>query len=147
MDKLGHILPSVNAALNATACVLLVLGLRFIKRGRVQAHKRTMLACFAVSCVFLACYLLRRAITGDQPFPMYPPTAVRYGYYALLASHVILALFVPFLAIITIWLGLSERFATHKKLARWTYPIWLYVSVTGVLVYLMLYQAFPAPAG
>lgn len=143
MEDLVNVLPHVNASLNSLAAVLLVAGLVFIKRGREQAHKRTMLACFGISCVFLVCYLARIALEGTNRFPEYPPDFVRYFYFALLASHVILAAAVPFLAIATIILGLLDRRAAHRKLAKVTFPIWLYVSVTGVLVYLMLYHLFP----
>ena len=144
MDQIVPLLPHVNASLNAVATVLLVAGYVLIKRDRRQAHKRTMLACFAVSVVFLACYLVYHANTQVvKKFPEYPPTAIRYGYYFILLTHIVLAALVPLMAVVTIYLGLKERFQTHRRLARWTFPIWLYVSVTGVLVYLMLYQFFP----
>ena len=140
-----YFLPHVNAALNAAATILLILGYLQIKRRREQAHKWTMLACFAVSVVFLACYLTYHFNIpgGSKRFPTYPPIIVRYAYYAILATHVVLAASVPFLAVATIWLGLADRRAAHRKLAWWTFPIWLYVSVTGVVVYLLLYQLFP----
>jgi len=135
----------MNAALNALATVLLVVGYVQIKRRQEIAHKWTMLACFGVSVVFLACYLTYHFNLpgGSKRFPSYPPDAVRYGYYALLLSHVVLAAAVPFLAVITIWLGLADRRRAHTRLAWWTFPIWLYVSITGVIVYLMLYQIYP----
>jgi putative membrane protein len=138
-------LPHVNATLNATATVLLVIGFVLIKQRREAAHKWTMLACFAVSVVFLACYLTYHFNIpgGSKRFPTYPPDIVRYGYYGILASHVVLAAAVPFLAIATIWLGLADRRHAHNKLAWWTFPIWLYVSITGVIVYLLLYQLYP----
>jgi uncharacterized membrane protein YozB (DUF420 family) len=138
-------LPHVNASLNALATVLLVVGYVLIKRRQEVAHKWTMLGCFGVSVVFLACYLTYHFNIpgGSKRFPSYPPDAVRYGYYALLLSHVVLAAAVPFLAVITIWLGLADRRRAHRKLAWWTFPIWLYVSITGVVVYLMLYQLYP----
>jgi putative membrane protein len=138
-------LPHANAALNALATILLVLGYVQIKRRQEQAHKWTMLACFGVSVVFLACYLTYHFNIpgGSKRFPAYPPDAVRYGYYAILLTHVVLAASVPFLAVGTIWLGLADRRSAHRKLAWWTFPIWLYVSVTGVVVYLLLYQLFP----
>ena len=139
-------LPAVNAALNACATALIVAGLVLIKQRRETAHKWTMLAAFAVSVVFLGCYLTYHWQHGSQKFPTYPPAVVRYGYYALLLTHVLLAATVPFLAGGTIYLGLKDRRASHRRLARWTWPIWLYVSVTGVVIYVVLYQVYP-PAG
>ena len=145
MSGIVEILPHVNASLNALATVLLIVGYVQIKRRQERAHKWTMLACFGVSVVFLACYLTYHFNIpgGSKRFPSYPPNAVRYSYYALLLSHVVLAAAVPFLAVITIWLGLADRRRAHARLAWWTFPIWLYVSITGVLVYLLLYQLYP----
>lgn len=140
-----QLLPHIDASLNAIATVLLITGFILIKKGRVDAHRRTMLACFGVSVVFLVCYLFYHASAGSKPFPKNDYSSwIRYGYLAILASHVVLAAIVPWLAIATIYLGLSDRRSAHKKLARWTFPIWLYVSITGVVVYLMLYWFFPA---
>ena len=136
------LLPHVNAALNSLAAVLLVAGFVLIKRRRETAHKRAMLASFAVSIVFLGCYLVYHANVGSRAFPAEPPDFVRYFYLTVLASHVVLAAAVPFLAAITIYLGFSDRRVAHRRLARWTFPIWLYVSITGVVVYLMLYQIY-----
>ena len=101
-----------------------------------------MLACFAVSVIFLASYLTYHFNIpgGSKHFPSYPPPVVRSSYLGILLTHVVLATTVPFLAIATIWLGLSDRRRAHRKLAWWTFPIWLYVSITGVIVYVMLYQ-------
>jgi putative membrane protein len=159
----AHPIVHVNASLNAAATVLLVFGLYLIKQGRVEAHKRTMLTAFLVSAVFLACYLYYHYLVGSVRFTH--PGAVRYVYYVILLSHVLLAFTVPFLAIWTIYLGLKatgccspappvdEHFVEaaayrerHMRWARWTFPIWLYVSVTGVVVYVMLYHLCP-PAG
>lgn len=140
-------LPHVDASLNACATILLVVGYRFIRRGRVEAHKRTMLACFGVSVVFLICYSIYHLNAGSKSFPKEGyPGWIRTGYLILLASHVVLAAIVPWLAIITIYLGLRDRRAAHRRIARWTFPIWLYVSITGVIVYLMLYWLFPPVA-
>ncbi len=136
-------LPTVNALLNATAAVLLVVGYRLIRQGRVEAHKRVMLSAFAVSIVFLVCYLVYHFYVLHVPFA--GPPAVRAVYLAILGTHVVLAACVPVLAIVTIWLGLTDRRAAHRRWARWTLPIWLYVSVTGVVVYLMLYHLWPGP--
>lgn len=138
-----HDLPTVNAVLNAAATVLLMTGYGLIKRRRESAHKTTMLAAFGVSVVFLACYVAYHVMTeAVRRFPGPPP--ISYLYYAILVSHVFLAATVPFLAGATIWLGLSDRRAKHRRLARWTFPIWLYVSVTGVVIYLMLYHLYPS---
>lgn len=141
---LERILPHVNASLNAIATILLVTGFVLIKRGRETAHKRTMLACFGVSILFLACYVLHKILKQgvNTPFPDYPPTAVRYTYYFILISHILLAAAVPFLAGITIYFGFFNR-KRHRPIAVVTFPIWLYVSVTGVVVYLMLYHMYP----
>jgi putative membrane protein len=138
-------LPHVNASLNALATVLLVIGYLLIKRRQEAAHKWTMLACFGVSTVFLASYLTYHFNIpgGSKRFPGYPPDWVRYGYYAILLTHVVLAAAVPFLAVASIWLGLVDRRRLHTKLSWWTFPIWLYVSITGVIVYLLLYQLYP----
>ena len=147
MNLAVEVLPHVNAVLNAAATLLLVIGFLLIKRGNVVAHKRTMLSCFGVSVVFLVCYLsyhqLLHAVTGERGKPFeYPGLAVRYCYYAILISHVVLAATVPFLASFTIYYGLRDQRSRHRRLARWTFPIWLYVSITGVVVYLMLYHFF-----
>lgn len=142
-------LPHVNAFLNLTATVLLVLGVMLIKRGKQfeKAHKITMISCFAVSSVFLACYLVRHFEVPSKEFPKDDYPNVKYGYWFLLATHVILAISVPFLAITTIVLGYKDNRKAHKKWAKITFPIWLYVSVTGVIVYLMLYWFFPPLEG
>jgi uncharacterized membrane protein YozB (DUF420 family) len=145
LDDFVKLAPHFNASLNALATALLVLGYALIRRRQERAHKWTMLACFAVSVVFLASYVTYHyQLEGvSKSFPSYPPPAVRAGYYAILISHVILAAAVPFLAAATIYTGLSDRRLAHRRLAKWTFPIWLYVSVTGVIVYLMLYQLYP----
>lgn len=136
-------LPALNAALNALAAVMLVVGWSLIKRRRERAHKITMLSAFAVSCVFLTSYLVYHYHVGSVRFA--GPPSVRAIYLAILLTHVVLAAAVPFLAGITIFLGLTDRRHRHRRLARWTLPIWLYVSVTGVIVYVMLYHLYPAP--
>jgi len=137
-------LPAVNASLNASATVLLVLGYVLIKLRREEAHKRTMLTAFAVSIVFLVCYLVYHRYAGHVRFG--GPSPVREFYYGLLLTHVVLAAAVPFLAVATIYLGLKDRRLAHRRLARWTFPIWLYVSVTGVVIYVMLYHLYPPVA-
>jgi putative membrane protein len=143
MHSVVELLPHVNASLNALAAVLLIAGYVTIKRRQEAAHKWLMLACFAVSIVFLACYLTYHAIAGSKHFPTYPPRAVQVGYKLILLTHIVLAATVPFLAAATIWLGLTDRRRAHVRLAWWTFPIWLYVSVTGIVVYVMLYQLYP----
>jgi len=138
-----HNLPHVNALLNAIAGVMLVIGVRLVRQGKEEAHKRVMLGSFLVSVIFLACYLVYHYHAGSVKFPSYPPAWIRYLYLSILLTHIVLAALVPFLALITIYLGLKDRRDSHRRWARWTFPIWLYVSVTGVIVYLMLYQIFP----
>lgn len=138
------VLPHVNASLNAISTVLLVTGLILIKRRRESAHRAVMLGCFGVSVLFLAGYVtyhqLLYAATGQRGRPFADPRPwLRYAYYTILISHVILAATVPFLAGATIYLGLRDDRRRHRALARWTFPIWLYVSVTGVVVYFFLY--------
>ena len=132
------VLPSINAVLNGTAAILLIWGYRQIRRKRVETHRRIMLSAFTVSCLFLVCYLVYHYQAGHV---VYQKTGmIRSIYLTLLASHTVLAATVPFLAVITLRRGLAARFDRHRRIARWTLPIWLYVSVTGVVVYLMLYQ-------
>lgn len=133
------VLPSINAALNATAAVLLVRGYWLIRRKRIAQHRRTMIAAFVVSCLFLVCYLVYHASAGTVRFR--GTGAIRAVYLSILATHTVLAAAVPFLAIATLRRGLAGRYQAHRRLARWTLPIWLYVSVTGVVVYVMLYHA------
>ena len=133
-----HSLPAVNATLNGTAAVLLVIGFALIRSGRKAAHMRVMLTAFGVSVAFLICYLVYHAQVGSV---RYPGTGfIRTVYLTILATHTVLAATVPFLAIITLRRALRGDFAKHRRIARWTLPIWLYVSVTGVVVYLMLYK-------
>jgi putative membrane protein len=131
-------LPALNAVLNATAAVLLVTAYVLIRQGRREAHKRVMLAAFTVSTLFLISYLTYHALAGVV---YYRGTGtIRIVYLTILYTHTVLAVTVPVLAIITLRRGLKGWFARHRKIAVWTLPIWLYVSVTGVIVYLMLYQ-------
>jgi uncharacterized membrane protein YozB (DUF420 family) len=133
-------LPLVNALLNATAAILLVTGYAFIRRGRVTAHRASMIAAFVTSVLFLISYLVYHANAGSKPFTGQGP--IRTVYFAVLVSHTLLAALVPFLAAATLWRALAGRFDRHVPLARWTLPIWLYVSVTGIAVYLMLYRMY-----
>lgn len=131
-------LPAVNATLNATAAVLLAAGYLFIRRRRWRAHRACMVAALAVSLAFFVSYLTYHAQVGSVAFQ--GTGAIRTVYFTILISHVILAATVPFLATITVVRALRRRFDRHKQIARWTLPIWLYVSVTGVVVYWMLYR-------
>jgi uncharacterized membrane protein YozB (DUF420 family) len=133
-----HSLPAVNATLNATAAVLLLTGYSLIRRKRIQAHKRIMLTAFGVSVAFLICYLVYHFQVGSVPYQKTGP--LRTVYYSILLTHTLLAVTVPVLAIITLRRALRGDFKRHRQIARWTFPIWLYVSVTGVIVYLMLYR-------
>jgi uncharacterized membrane protein YozB (DUF420 family) len=133
-----HALPAVNATQNGIAAVLLGIGYAFMRKGRIQAHKRTMLSAFSVSVVFLACYLIYHFNAG---IVYYQKTGLlRYVYLTILTTHTSLAVITPVLAIITLRRGLRMDVARHRAIARWTFPIWMYVSVTGVVVYLMLYR-------
>jgi len=132
------ILPTVNAVLNATAAVLLVWGYSLIRRKRIDTHRKVMLTAFATSCLFLICYLVYHAQVGSVRFQKLG--AIRTIYLSILATHTVLAACVPVLAVITLRRGLAAKYDRHRRIARWTLPIWLYVSVTGVVVYLMLYH-------
>jgi len=131
-------LPTVNACLNATAAVLLVWGFLLIRRKRVETHRKVMLTAFVTSCLFLVCYVVYHAQVGSKHFPH--TGALRTVYLSILGTHTVLAATVPVLAILTLRRGLAKRYDRHRRIARWTLPIWLYVSVTGVVVYLMLYH-------
>jgi uncharacterized membrane protein YozB (DUF420 family) len=133
-----HDLPAVNASLNALSGVLLVTGYVLMRKHRIEAHRTFMLAAFASSVVFLICYVVYHAQVGSVPFPRHG--FVRPLYFTILITHVVLAASVPPLAIVTLTRGLKGRYPQHRRIARWTFPIWLYVSVTGVLVYVLLYQ-------
>jgi uncharacterized membrane protein YozB (DUF420 family) len=133
-----HDLPAVNASLNALSGVLLATGYVLMRRRRIEAHRTFMLAAFASSVVFLICYVVYHAQVGSVPFPR--QGFVRPLYFTILITHVVLAALVPPLAIVTLTRGLKGRYPQHRRIARWTFPIWMYVSVTGVLVYVLLYQ-------
>ena len=134
-------LPGVNALLNGTSACLLVLGYAFIRRGNIPAHKACMVAAVVCSALFLASYLVYHAHAGSVRFQ--GTGTVRTVYFAVLLSHTVLAAAVPFLAAVTLVRALRGRFEAHARIARVTLPIWLYVSVTGVMIYLMLYRLYP----
>lgn len=131
-------LPSVNAFLNGTAAVLLVWGYTLIRRKRIDTHRKVMQTAFLVSCLFLVCYLVYHAQVGSVRFQK--TGVIRSVYLTILATHTVLAATVPVLAIITLRRARAGKFDRHRQIARWTLPIWLYVSVTGVVVYVMLYH-------
>ena len=138
-------LPAINASLNGLATVLLLLGYVLIKQRREVAHKGVMLTAFGVSVLFLTCYLAYHLQT-EKVTRFRGPPPVSYVYYTILITHVILAATVPVLAGVTIYHGLRDQRAKHRRIARWTFPIWLYVSMTGVVIYWMLYQLYPPAA-
>ena len=131
-------LPAVNATLNGISAVLLTTGYAFIRSKRIGLHRACMLSACTTSVLFLVSYLTYHAIAGSKHFP--GTGAIRQVYFAILISHTLLAALVPPLAITTLVLALKGRFDRHRRLAHWTLPIWLYVSVTGVVIYVMLYQ-------
>ena len=133
-------LPAVNATLNAVAATLLAIGYVLIRRGQIQRHRRVMLTAFATSALFLTSYLIYHANAGSREFPGQGP--LRTLYFVILITHIVLAAAVLPLALVTLSRGLAARYDRHRAIARWTLPIWLYVSVTGVIVYLMLYQLY-----
>lgn len=133
-------LPAVNATLNAISAVLLMIGYVLVRQRKLEQHRRVMIAAFSTSVLFLICYVIYHANVGSKRFPGQGP--VRSVYFFILITHIVLAALVPPMAIITLVRGLRERYDSHRRLARWTLPIWLYVSVTGVIVYVMLYQMF-----
>ncbi len=137
------ILPHVNGGLNALATLLLLLGYVLIRRRQEVAHRRVMLSAFGVSTLFLACYLVYHSLSEPRSFSFEAPAWVRQFYYVILVTHITLAALVPFLAGITIYRGWRDQRESHRRWAKWTFPIWLYVSVTGLAIYVMLYQLYP----
>ena len=130
-------LPTLNAALNTLSAVFLCAGFLFIRAKNIRAHRACMLSAFGCSIVFLASYLIYHYQVGSVPYK--GQGWIRGVYFAILLTHTILAVAVVPLVSITLIRALRERFAAHRRIARWTFPIWLYVSVTGVIVYMMLY--------
>jgi uncharacterized membrane protein YozB (DUF420 family) len=133
-----HDLPAVNATLNAISGVLLLVAYGFIRARRIEQHRTTMIAAFVTSSLFLICYVVYHAQVGSVRFTR--QGFVRPLYFTILVTHVVLAAVVLPLAIVTLSRGLKARYPQHRQIARWTLPIWLYVSITGVLVYVLLYQ-------
>ena len=131
-------LPALNATLNGISAVLLVIGYVLVRQRKLEQHRRVMIAAFSTSVLFLISYLIYHASVGSKPYP--GQGSIRTLYFFVLITHIVLAALVPPMAIVTLVRGLRERYDAHRRLARWTLPIWLYVSVTGVIVYVMLYQ-------
>lgn len=131
-------LPTLNATLNATSAVLLSIGWYLIRRGRIAAHKKVMIAAFCTSSVFLVSYLVYHAQVGSVHFTKQGP--IRIVYFTILLTHTVLAAAIVPMVLMSLSRGLKRQDARHYAIARWTMPLWLYVSVTGVIVYLMLYR-------
>ena len=136
-------LPAINATLNGIATVMLVVGFVLIKKKKITAHRNCMMSAFGVSAVFLVLYLTDKAIKQGAHTPFNGTGAIRTGYYVMLFSHIVLAISVPVFAIVLIRLGLKENIEKHRRIAKFAFPIWLYVSLTGVLIYFVLYQWNP----
>jgi uncharacterized membrane protein YozB (DUF420 family) len=139
-----HDFPAINATLNGLSALLLGAGFVCIKRKNMPAHRACMIAALSTSVLFLICYLTYHFLGGFTKFQ--DPAWFRPWYLTLLASHTILAVVIVPLILVTLSRALKARFELHKKIARWTWPLWMYVSVTGVAVYLILYQIFPQTA-
>jgi putative membrane protein len=137
-------LPTLNATLNGIAAVLLLLGFIFIKQGKQIAHRNCMISAFVTSCVFLVFYVTHKILVKGVHTKFGGEGFIGTFYYLMLISHILLAMAIVPLALITISRAMKGRYELHKKIARWTWPIWMYVSVTGVLVYFFLYHWYPA---
>jgi len=138
------LLPTLNALLNALAAALLLRGRSLVRQGRIDAHRRAMLAAFATSTLFLVLYVIHKASRGFESASFHAEGAARLAYLALLFSHLVLAMAVPPLAIALIRWGLRGEIQRHRRLARVAWPIWIYVSTTGVAIYALLYLYAPA---
>ena len=134
-------LPHVNAILNSTSAILLLAGYRFIRQGRINAHRNCQIAAVATSTVFLISYLTYHFYHGATKF--HGQGIVRPVYFAILLTHTVLAVVIVPLILLTLYRAARKDFVRHRRIARWTLPLWVYVSVTGVIVYLMLYQIYP----
>src|SRR5258706_2959600 len=142
-----HDLPAVNATLNSLSAIFLTLGFIFIKRGNKIAHRNCMISAFCTSVIFLSCYLFYHGylavVLHQGPTRFLNPAWFRPIYLTILGTHTILAIVIVPMILVTLNRARLQRFDLHKKIARWTWPLWMYVSVTGVVVYLLLYQIFP----
>ena len=137
-----HDLPIVNATLNGLSAVFLTLGFIAIKRGNKIAHRNCMIAAFSTSVIFLACYLTYHFLVKTVTH-FVEPAWFKPIYLTILLTHTVLAVIIVPLILRTLWLARKQNFEAHKKIARWTWPLWMYVSITGVVIYLLLYQIFP----
>jgi putative membrane protein len=142
MLTMAH-LPLLNAILNGISALLLSSGYIAIRRQRVSVHKSCMLSACVTSALFLASYLIYHYYTGSRPFP--GQGGIRLVYFAILTSHTVLAMVIVPMVILTLYRAFTSQWPKHRRLARWTLPVWLYVSVTGVVIYIMLYQLYPPP--
>lgn len=146
-----YVLPAVNASLNGLSACLLTAGFIFIRQRKIIAHRNCMISAFCVSVIFLICYISYHSylavVLHRGPTRFLNPSWFRPIYLVILLTHTILAMVIVPLILITLSRALRERFDKHKKIARWTWPLWMYVSVTGVIVYLLLYQIFPQAPG
>ncbi|HEX9406428.1 MAG TPA: DUF420 domain-containing protein [Thermoanaerobaculia bacterium] len=142
--SLVEVLPAINATLNATSGVLLLIAYVLIKRKRIAQHRRFMLAACFTSIAFLCCYVLNHYLRHGVVTHFKGMGAIRPIYFTLLTTHTVLAMVIVPMAILSVWNGLKMRVPQHRRIARWTFPLWMYVSVTGVLVYFFLYQWFPS---
>ena len=142
-----HDLPAVNATLNGLSAVLLAFGFFFIKRGNIIAHRNCMISAFCTSVIFLGCYLTYHGylalVLHQGPTRFLNPPWFRPVYLTILLTHTILAAAIMPLILVTLHRARKQQFEAHKKIARWTWPLWMYVSVTGVVIYLLLYRIFP----
>jgi len=143
MPKNISYLPHLNAILNSTSALLLLAGFWFIRRGNIAAHRKCQLSAVGTSTLFLISYLTYHYYHGATKFP--GQGLVRPAYFIILTTHTILAIVIVPLILVTIYRAARGDFIRHRRIARWTLPLWLYVSVTGVLVYVMLYHIYPAP--
>ena len=143
-----QIFPHLNATLNALSGFFLILGFYFIRRKQITKHRASMLTAFTLSSIFLVCYILHHSIRtyyfGLGPTRFTGEGFIRPVYFAILTTHTILATVIAPFILVTLYRALKGRFVIHKKIARWVFPVWLYVSITGVIVYLLLYQLFPS---
>lgn len=143
-------LPALNALLNGLSAVFLVAGYYQIRRGKIEAHRKLMIAAFVTSALFLVSYLTYHYqisyVTKRGPTVFRDPAWFRPAYLVILLTHTVLAAAVVPMVLVSLWRGLKGRYESHRKIARWTWPVWIYVSVTGVLIYLLLYQIFPQSA-
>lgn len=142
MMSATEVLPHLNAILNTVAAVFLSAGYYFIRKGQIERHRACMIAAAIVSAVFLVSYLTHRLYAPILVF--HGPSSLAVPYYSLLISHVTLSIAIVPLVALTLWRAVKGRFLMHRKVARWAWPAWMYVSVTGILVYVVLYQVYPA---